>query len=151
MPAKKGKLRIVWAGVLLLFMLQTAVQPASSSGQSGQQAADAEGDTDQQIVATKSVPIRFSPPTSWTLGFPGWRVAQTEANELYKLRRTLEIQVFSSKSAWAEVELARPADAAGTKSGWVYWGESFRDDGEDFQYANAAAQAGSLPPVEGQR
>ena len=62
-------------------------------------------------------------------------------HESYKLLRTLEIQVFSSTYAWAKVELA---DAAGTKAGWVYWGESFTGDGDNFQYASAP------PPEERQ-
>ena len=145
MSTAEKKPFVVWACALLVAALQTVAQPVSSSGSLGQQAADAGGKPDQQIVATKSVPIRNRPPTPWLLGFPGWRVAQTEAKEHYKLLRTLEIQVFSSTHAWAEVELASPSDATGIKSGWVYWGESFRDDGDDFEYAT---QAGSHSPAE---
>lgn len=128
------------------------VQTASVSGQLGQQGADVGGGfADQRIVATESAPIRISPPTPWLLGLPGWAVAHTEANERYRLLRTLEIQIFSSTYAWAEVELTDPPDAPGIKSGWVYWGESFTSDGEDFQYANPAVQAGSNPTEEDQR
>ena len=83
------------------------------------------------------------------MGFPGWTVARAEANERYKLLRTFEMQVFSSTHAWAEIEQTGP-DAAGKKSGWIYWGESFRMDGEDFRYASPAPQAGSQP-MEGPR
>ena len=138
------------ACVLLLAVLQTTPQPASASGQLGQQGADIGGGSpEQQIVATESAPIRISPPTPWLLGLPGWTVAHTEAKERYRLLRTFEIQVFSSTYAWAEVELTGPPDP--TKSGWVYWGESFTNDGEDFQYASPAVQTGSQPTEEGPR
>ena len=122
----------MWASALLIALLQTVAQPASSSEQDSQQTHPG-----QQIVATDSAPIRISPPTRWLLGFPGWEVSRTEASERYKLLRTLEIQVFASKYAWAEVELANTADDASPKSGWVYWGESFTAAGEDFKYDGA--------------
>ena len=134
------------AGVVLLALLWTSQQ--SASGQPGRQGAEVgEGFPDEEIVATGSAPIRISPPTPWLFGLPGWTVARTEADERYRLLRTLEIQVFSSTHGWAEVELTGP-DAAGNKSGWIYWGESFGSDGEDFQYSSPAAQAGSQPTVD---
>lgn len=149
MSAAQSGFHVLWACALLLALLQTAAPlPASSSGQRSQQAAEAGGEHRHQIVATAFAPIRITPPTPWFLGLPGWAIAHTEVNERYKLLRTLEIRVFSSTYAWAEVELASPADDADPKSGWVYWGESFTGDGEDFEYADRAV----FPPtVEGRR
>ena len=81
----------------------------------------------QQRVVTpiRSVPIRFSPPTPWLLGFPGWEVAQTRPSERYTLLRTLKIRAFSSTQTWAEVELQDSVD--NPKKGWVYLGESLHD------------------------
>ena len=84
---------------------------------------------EQVVTSTGSVPIRFSPPSPWLLGFPGWEVAQTVADEQYEVLRTLEIRAFSSKQTWAEVELRRKATVGDPKSGWVYWGESLADSG----------------------
>ena len=137
---------------LLLALHQASPQPASASGQLGQQGTDVGGASpDQQIVAMESAPIRFSPPTPWLLGLPGWPVARTEANERYRLLRTFEIQVFSSTYAWAEVELTGSPAAVGRKSGWVYWGDSFTSNGEDFQYASPAVPDGSQPTEEDHR
>ena len=86
---------------------------------------------EQQVVKpTGSVPIRFSPPSPWLLGFPGWKVAETESSEQYALLRTLKIRAFSSTQTWAEVRLDSTNDDS--KKGWVYWGESLDDD-ENFK------------------
>ena len=82
---------------------------------------------EQVVTSTGSVPIRFSPPSPWLLGFPGWEVAQTMASEQYEVLRTLEIRAFSSTQTWAKVELADGDDDP--KAGWVYWGESLADSG----------------------
>ena len=78
------------------------------------------------MTSTEPVSIRFSPPSPWLLGFPGWKIAQTEESEHYQLLRTLEIRAFSSTQTWAEVELADGSN--GSKKGWVYWGKSLDDD-----------------------
>ncbi len=71
-------------------------------------------------------------------------------SEHYSLLRTLEIDVFSSTHAWAEVELSGVAGrGGGPKSGWVYWGESFTADSEHFAWENTAADAGGSPTREG--
>lgn len=84
--------------------------------------------TAQERVAksTGSVAIRFSPPSPWLLGLPGWEVARTEEFESYKLLRTLEIHAFSSTQTWAEVELLAQGEGD-PKAGWVYWGASLDD------------------------
>ena len=75
----------------------------------------------EEVVSVRPVPIRFSPPTPWLLGLPGWQVAHTEASERYQVLRTLEIRAFSSTQTWAEVSNEET-------QGWVYWGESLNDN-----------------------
>lgn len=108
--------------VLFFVVLVVPLQVASQE----QQASEA---VEPERVATSVRPtsIRFSPPSPWLLGFPGWEVAQTKKSEDYQLLRTLEIYAFSSKQTWAEVELA----GDDSKKGWVYWGESL-DDHQNF-------------------
>ena len=81
-----------------------------------------------EVVSVRSVPIRFSPPTPWLLGLPGWSVAHTEESERYELLRTLEIRAFSSTQTWVEV-------SNDETQGWVYWGESL-DDNQNFVIEN---------------
>ena len=80
---------------------------------------------EQVVTSTRPVPIRFSPPSPWLLGFPGWEVAQTTESEEYQVLRTLEIYAFSSTQIWVEVE-SLPADGD-SQAGWVYWGDSLND------------------------
>ncbi len=154
---------IAWLCVLLFTGLLATAQPPVSSEQTGRRAASAHGGggdgnvaddpgkpTRQRIVAKEAVPIRFSPPTPWLFGLAGWEVARTELSERYSLLRTLEIDVFSSTHAWAEVELPGVAGReGGPRSGWVYWGESFTTDSEHFAWENTAADAGSAPMRDG--
>lgn len=79
------------------------------------------------VTPTGSVPIRFSPPSHWLLGLPGWKIAETAESESYQLLRTLEIHAFSTTHTWAKVELLEQSEG-GPKTGWVYWGESLDDD-----------------------
>ena len=102
--------------VLVFAPLQVAAQPPQPNQQPKPQ-------PNQQIVSSKhSVPIRFSPPTPWLLGLPGWEVAQTQKSERYKVLSKLEIHAFSSTHTWAKIELEDSKEDP--KSGWVYWGES---------------------------
>ena len=164
---------VAWCCVLLFACRLATAQPPASSEQAARQVAEARSDgagnvaddagqhtrqqagqhTRQQIVAKEAVPIRISPPTPWLLGFAGWQVARTEVSEHYSLLRTLEIDVFASTHAWAEVELPRVAGrGGGPTSGWVYWGESFRADSEHFAWEDTAlpaADSGSSPTQEG--
>jgi hypothetical protein len=155
--------RVAWLCVLLFTSLLATAQSPPSSEQADRQTVAGHGDGDrtaaddaekhprQQIVAKETVPIRFSPPRPWLLGFPGWEVARTEVSEHYSLLRRLEIDVFSSTHAWAEVELSGVA-GTGPKSGWVYWGESFTADSEHFNWEDTAlppADSSSSPTQEG--
>ena len=79
------------------------------------------------VTPTGSVPIRFSPPSHWLLGLPGWKVAETADSEAYQLLRTLEIHAFSTTQTWAKVELLEQSEGD-SKTGWVYWGKSLDDD-----------------------
>ena len=162
-----GRLRlpksIAWLCVLLFTGLLATAQPPVSSEQAARRAASARGGGDsniadapgkqtrQQIVAKKAaVPIRFSPPTPWLFGFAGWEVARTELSARYSLLRTLEIDVFSTTHAWAEVELPGAAVRGnGPSSGWVYWGESFTTDSDHFAWEDTAADADSSPTRKG--
>lgn len=153
---------IAWLCVLLFAGLLAIAQPPASSEQPARRAASARGGGDsnvaddpekqtrQQIVAKKAVPIRFSPPTPWLFGLAGWEVARTELSERYSLLRTLEIDVFSTTHAWAEVELPEVAGRrGGPRSGWVYWGESFTTDSLHFAWDDTAADADTSPTWEG--
>lgn len=93
---------------------------------------------EQIVTPTRRVSIRSSPPSPWLLGFPGWKVAQTEHSERYELLRTLKIHAFSSTQTWAEVELEGSED--GSKRGWVYWGGSL-DDNQNFEINEGAANS----------
>ena len=148
---------VAWCCVLLFACLLATAQPPASSEQvaeargdgAGNVADDAGQHTRQQIVAKEAVPIRFSPPTPWLLGFAGWEIARTEVSERYGLLRTLEIDVFSTTHAWAEVELPGVAGRGGDpRSGWVYWGASFTADSEHFAWEDTAADAGGSPTRE---
>ena len=79
------------------------------------------------VTPTGTVPIRFSPPSNWLLGLPGWKVAETAESESYQLLRTLEIHAFSTTQTWAKVELLEQSEN-GPKTGWVYWGKTLDDD-----------------------
>ena len=79
------------------------------------------------VTPTGSVPIRFSPPSHWLLGLPGWKIAETAESESYQLLRTLEIHAFSASQTWAKVELLEQSEGD-SKTGWVYWGKSLDDD-----------------------
>ncbi len=152
---------IAWLCVSLFTgLLATAQSPVSPerADRLGAAARDDVGDLSvdagkqprQQIVAKEAVPIRFSPPTPWLFGLAGWTVARTEVSESYGLLRTLEIDVFSTTHAWAEVELPGVAGRrVSPRSGWVYWGESFTADSEHFAWEDTAAHADSSPPREG--
>ena len=161
---------VAWCCVLLFACRLATAQPPASSEQAARQVAEARSDgagnvaddagqhtrqqagqhTRQQIVAKEAVPIRISPPTPWLLGLAGWEVARTEASEHYRLLRTLEIDVFSSTHAWAEVELPGVRGrGGGPESGWVYWGESFTADSEHFAWEDTAADASGSPTREG--
>lgn len=158
---------VAWWCVLLFTCLLATAQPPASSEQTTRQ-AEARGDgagnapddagqhtrqlagqhTRRQIVAKEAVPIRISPPTPWLLGLAGWEVARTKVSEHYSLLRTLEIDVFSSTHAWAEIELPGVTGrGGGPESGWVYWGESFTADSEHFAWEDTAA--GRSPTREG--
>ena len=105
--------------VLFFVILAAPLQVASQEQQ------ESEADEPERVATSvRSTSIRFSPPSPWLLGFPGWQVAQTKKSEDYQLLRTLEIYAFSSKQTWAEVALA----GDDSKKGWVYWGESLDDD-----------------------
>ena len=153
---------IAWLCVLLFTGLLATAQPPVPLEQAARRAASVRGGGDgnvaddpgkqtrQQIVAKEAVPIQFSPPTPWLFGFAGWEVARTELSERYSLLRTLEIDVFSTTHAWAEVELPGAAVRGdGPRSGWVYWGESFTTDSDHFAWEDTAADADSSPTREG--
>lgn len=106
--------RYVLFFVILAVPLQVAAQE--------QQESKAE-EPERVATSVRPTSIRFSPPSHWLLGFPGWEVAQTKESEDYRLLRTLEIYAFSSKQTWAEIALA----GDDSKKGWVYWGESLGD------------------------
>ena len=107
--------------VLFFVILAVPLQVASQE----QQESDAE-ESERVATSVRPISIRFSPPSPWLLGFPGWEVALTKKSEDYQLLRTLEIYAFSSKQTWAEVALADDS-----KKGWVYWGKSL-DDQQNF-------------------
>ena len=153
---------IAWLCVLLFTCFLATAQPPVSSDQLDRRIASARGGGDsdvsddprkrarRQIVAKEAVPIRFSPPTPWLFGLAGWEVARTEVSEHYGLLRTLQIDVFSSTHAWAEVELPGVAGRGdGPRSGWVYWGESFAADSDHFTWEDTNTDADSSPPREG--
>ena len=107
--------------VLFFVIVAVPLQVASQE----QQESEAE-ESERVATSVRPTSIRFSPPSPWLLGFPGWEIAQTKKSEDYQLLRTLEIYAFSSKQTWAEVALADDS-----KKGWVYWGKSL-DDQQNF-------------------